>query len=113
MFHSRRRFSVADVTSAEELATKLTEHVWTLCTGFRFGGHLYLNDALSPDGAQEYAIVRESDRVQVESITFGWCTHDRALRHIENITAGRCHESYGLVANPIEPSISHRCPACA
>jgi hypothetical protein len=113
MFHCRRRFSVADVASAEELATKLTEQVWTLCTGFRFGGYLFLNDSLSPDGAQEYAVVRESDSVQVESITFGWCTRDRALRLIENIVAGRCHESYGCATNPIEPSASHRCPACA
>ncbi len=113
MLHRRRRFSVADVASAEELATTLTEHVWTLCTGFRFGGYLYLNDSLSPDGAQEYAVVRESDRIQVESITFGWCTHDRALRHIENIAAGLRHENYGRVANPIEPAASHRCPACA
>jgi hypothetical protein len=113
MLHRKRCFSVADVASAEELAEKLVEHVWCLCTGFRFGGYLYLNDSLSPDGAQEFAIVRESDRVQVESITFGWCNHDQALRHIENITAGRYHENYGPVANPIEPSTSHRCPACA
>ena len=43
--------------------------------------YLFLNDATSGDGAQEYgAIKRLPDTwLQVESITFSWCTYESAL----------------------------------
>jgi len=85
MFYKRGYWSVAPVANAEELATKLTEQTWTLCTGFSLGGYLFLNDSTSEDGVQEYAVVKplpEGGHVQIESITFGWCTKAQALEFI-------------------------------
>jgi hypothetical protein len=86
MINDKRRFNIADVSSAHELAEKLGKHTWTLCTGFRFKGYLFLNDSFSEDGAMEFAVVREADGVQVESITFGWCSEAEALSHIKLVT---------------------------
>jgi hypothetical protein len=58
MIHAKRRFTVIDIATAEELADKLTNYSWCGCNGFRFNGLLLLNDSFSGDGAQEYAIVR-------------------------------------------------------
>lgn len=89
MLHKRRRFGVSEVQSAEELAKKLTEHSWTCCTGFAFSGLLFLNDATSPDGAQEYAVVNEDTLEQIESVTFGWMKRDEALEVIEVLVRRR------------------------
>ena len=90
MFHSNRIWCVADVETPEELAEKLTEQTWTLCAGFRLGNCVFLNDSLSEDGAQEYAVLVNEDGVlyQVESITFGWCSRESALKHIRAALAG-------------------------
>jgi hypothetical protein len=79
MMHSKRRWSVVRVSSAEDLARILTETTWCCCCGFELAGYLFLNDATSADGAQEYAVVKrgadgEAWR-QVESITFSWCEY--------------------------------------
>jgi hypothetical protein len=36
----------------------LTETSWFCCTGFELDGYRYLNDSTSPDGAQEFAVVK-------------------------------------------------------
>src|SRR5262249_4855835 len=106
---------------AEELARLLTARTWTLCTGFELGGYLFLNDSTSEDGAQEYAVVKRPAAagdpfVQVESITFGWCTPAQALEYIRAAVAddldGTGH------GRPVCPQVdtlpTHgRCPHCA
>ena len=85
MVHNKRIFCVKAVDSLNELVEKLTQHSWTLCTGFRHGNFLLLNDAFSEDGAQEYAVIAfiaewptegtgTIDGHQIESITVSWCT---------------------------------------
>lgn len=59
MMHRRRRWCVGPITTAEELAEKLTKHTWTLCTGFYVASHphyLFLNDATHEDvdGGEEW-----------------------------------------------------------
>ena len=91
MMHSRR-WCVGAVRDAEELAHKLTESTWTLCTGFQLGEYVFLNDSTSEDGAQEYAVVKRlsaTQWVQLESIIFGWCTLERALNHVLRCTCWR------------------------
>jgi uncharacterized protein involved in tolerance to divalent cations len=92
MLHKSRRWGVTIVASAEELAEKLTEHDWTCCTGFDFGGFYWLNDSTSESGAQEYAVVvkTESGPIldQVETITFGWMNRAQALDRIERFVNG-------------------------
>ncbi len=91
MLHRSRFWSVVDVAVAEALAYKLTQQTWTGCTAFRLGTYVYTNDATGPDGAQEYAVLRSFTRsdllVQVETITFSWCSEDRALALIQQINA--------------------------
>lgn len=93
MFHKNRTWSIAKVESVEALAEKLVDCSWTLCTGFELQGYLFVNDSLSEDGAQEFAVVRRPECrhdpwKQVESITFSWCTKEQARRHIERSING-------------------------
>lgn len=120
MFHQHRRWTVAPVESPEELAHKLTEHTWCCCNGFSLGGYLFLNDATGPDGAQEYAIVKQAGRDgrawQIESVTFSWCDFERALQMICEITGGAVDDA--PCARPVAPAIdapeAHgRCRHCA
>lgn len=122
MFHSKRRWCVGSVSSAEELAKKLTSRTWTLCTGFYVEGHseyLFLNDATSEDGAGEFAVVKAgigaAEHRQIESITFSWCDHTTALRYIEEALAGAMDGND--FARPVTPRLEtpeqHRCGYCA
>jgi hypothetical protein len=110
MIHLDRTFFVTDVETAEDLAEKLTEQTWTLCTGFRLDNLLFLNDSFSEDGAQEYAVIR--DNRQVESITFSWVNSERALELIIWLMNGGTTDM-GLFIPHIDTSPSHRCPLCA
>src|SRR5689334_7103131 len=83
MMHRNRRFCVSAVPDPVELARMLTERTWTLCSGFFIAGHedtLFLNDATCEDGAGEYGVIRgrigSAQYVQVESVTFSWCTFE-------------------------------------
>lgn len=118
MLH-RRTWSLSTVETAEELAEKLSEMTWCGCAAFRVCGapYLYLNDSFSADGAQEYAVLKPDgpDYVQVESITFSWCSREKALEYIRRIVAGEFdNASYALrVTARIEPSEKHRpCHNC-
>lgn len=120
MFHADRVWCVGPVASAEELACKLTETTWCCCTGFELGGYLWLNDSTSPDGAQEYAVIKKPGStgkpVQVESITFGWCDKVQALAYILLTLAGKDdHNSFCRVVEPVlqTPAEHGRCPHCA
>lgn len=85
MFHNRRIWTVADVDSPCELAEKLTQQTLVLCQGFRWHGLLLLNDSLSEDGAQEYAVVDEATGFQLDSLTVSWMTPERFLVCLEEI----------------------------
>jgi hypothetical protein len=98
MLHERRWWGIAPAASPEDLAHKLTEFVWETNTGFKLGGYLFLNDSTGPNGAQEYAVVknpREKDGPyhQIESITFSWCNYGKALSHIKKAVAGEYDNS--------------------
>jgi len=90
MIHEHRVYRVIDVESSQDLAETLSTpgRTWCLCCAFCYKGLLFLNDAFSEDGAQEYAVVRESDNQQIESITFSWLSIPRAKRSIEELETG-------------------------
>jgi hypothetical protein len=123
MMHHNRIWCVSVVESAEELARKLTEHTWTLCTGFAVAGHedyQFLNDATCEDGAGEYGVVKggfnAAGHVQIESITFSWCDYERALAHIRSALAGEYdREAWAcpVVVQIERPDEHGRCPLCA
>jgi hypothetical protein len=120
MFHSNRRWCIAKVDSAEELAKKLAETTWCCCTGFELDGYLWLNDSTSPDGAQEFAVLKlngpNAKPVQIESITFGWCEYARSLEYIKHTLAGLDDQnSFRRDVEPIleTPETHGRCGHCA
>jgi len=88
MIFTKRKWAVARVNGPEELAEKLVNYTWTLCTGFRLGEYIFLNDSTSENGAQEYAVLK-SNGEQVESITFSWCSYDEALQYIREVVQSK------------------------
>lgn len=119
MLYSKREWCVATVESAGELAEKLTEHTWTLCTGFRLGDYVYLNDSVSEDTAVEFGVVKEVESgrwIQIETVTFGWLNEERSLEAIQNIQKGECDSVWALkISAPVlESSEEHgSCELCA
>ncbi len=116
MVHTRRVWCVAEVASAEVLAEKLTSSVWVLCAGFQVAGHSeywFLNDSFTEDGAAEYVVVRRMDEgfVQLESITFGWCSAGEALSYIEKTLDGAFDDFdwFGRVEPRLHTPAGHDC----
>ena len=86
MMHESRNWQVSVFEgTASEFAHELGRITWTPCQGFKFGNLLYLNDATSPDGAQEYAVIRLSDNRQIESLTVSWMSPDGLLKAVESL----------------------------
>lgn len=118
MMHKSRRWCVTQAESFEQLAHNLTEHTWTKCTGFELAGYLFLNDSTSADGAQEYAVVRRPTEegepfMQVESVTFGWCSMEEALAHVLVAIRGKFDDQGQPVSPVIETPQIHKCGNCA
>ena len=88
MLNNKRCWCVGEVATPEELADKLTNYTWTLCTGFKIGNYAFLNDSFSEDGAQEYGVINLQTGRQIESITFSWCNYNKALQYIYSILEG-------------------------
>jgi hypothetical protein len=72
MYHKNRVWCIFDEPDLSKIVEKLVENTWTACTAFRWNGLLLFNDSTGPDGAQEYAVVRERDARQIESLTVSW-----------------------------------------
>lgn len=93
MLHRNRVWSVQVADSHESLAYMLTQQTWTGCSAFQLGNYLYANDAFNADGAQEYGVLRTFTKpewlVQVESITFSWCSYEKALELIHQINSSQ------------------------
>jgi len=118
MLHQNRIWHVAEIATKEELAEKLTGYTWTGCTGWKLAGVLFLNDATSGDGAQEYAVIVEphpGEYFQIESITFSWCTYEEALGHIEACLRYAEGKEEPPVRWRVKVDLNHgeRCPLCA
>jgi hypothetical protein len=82
--------------------------------------YLFLNDATCEDGAAEFAVVKHvpgtDEYLQVESITFSWCTYEQALGHVCASLAGRYnHSDFTHSVHPRlhTPEQHSRCPLCA
>lgn len=91
MLFKKRIWQIFEVNSPEELADKLVNYTWTLCTGFKLGNYYFLNDSTSENGAQEYAVLQSSGR-QIESITFSWCDCQEALEYIKKVLNGEYND---------------------
>jgi len=125
MLFSNRIWCLTEVPSSKLLAEMLTLQTWCCCAGFFVRGHrdyLFLNDATSGDGAQEYGVLKRAANGrlwQFESITFSWCSTERAKVLIDECLFDRCGEPFdfgSLSASQIETPEQHAeriCPLCA
>jgi len=123
MMHERRRWCVAPVATAEELAEMLVTRTWCLCAAFyirAFPQYVFLNDSTSEDEAGEFGcvLVKGLDEwVQIESVTFSWCTVEEALAAIRCALAGEWDGND--FARPVDlrrkldTAKDHRCHLCA
>lgn len=113
-----RRWCLHLVDAPETLAEKLSEATQTCCSAFQVPGtpYYFVNDATGENGAQEYGIVKLVYR-QVESITFSWCSPEKALAYIERVLAGYYdNASYAFEIEGLEiesPDVHGTCPLCA
>jgi len=118
-YHDKRVWSVKEIQNAEELAEVLTGYTWTLCSGFRYNGYLFLNDSFSEDGAQEYGIIKETtEGIQVETVTFSWCSYEQALQLIKEIVQGDFdnggwNSKIDIILQVQTPKEHGRCQLCA
>lgn len=120
MLHQDRVWSVEIVNSIEELTMKLFETTWCGCTGFELQGYLWLNDSSSPDGAQEFGVIKQDGPdgpfCQIESITVSWCQLDELQALIEKVHFGNLDNApWRRVIQPTlqSPSEYDRCTHCA
>jgi len=115
MVHKMRTFAVKTYTDVTEMCHVLTNHSWCLCSGFRYGPLVLLDDAFSEDGAAEFAVYDEHRGAQIESITVSWCTAEELEKYIgDRLT--RLHTMVVLnSAMPrIEEAATHqRCRHCS
>ena len=92
MLHKSRVWGVALCEDQEELAQKLVDGNWVLCTAFRSAkGTIWANDATSEDSLQEYGVLRQNEQGQwrqVESITVDWCDLEKMKQYVEQADAG-------------------------
>ena len=133
MMHKRRLWSVYYVPTIRDLAEKLTEYSWCLCNGFQIGSYVFLNDATSEDGAQEFGVVRtdqplfartnrkNSERVytvnQIESITASWMDRAEMEEFITELLRGEADftrpKGWAGTKIMIDHGRGHRCILCA
>ncbi len=116
MFFEKRVYKVKEVYDIDWLAQRLTRGTWCLCNGFKFSGVWFLNDSTSEDGVQEYAAITldaAGNFIQVESISFGWCSVEKAKWYIMDCV----RYAYRLDKNPplkriVFPKLDHVAGAC-
>jgi hypothetical protein len=119
MFHKDRVWCVTAVAGADDLVEKLLKTTWTLCTGFRLGKYLFLNDSTGEDRAQEFAVVLdlgEGQYRQLESWTVGWMEPALLVEHVVDCLAGTLDNLKW--AHPVSPTLQTpqehgRCHLCA
>ena len=112
MIHHHRTFAVGVVDTLDELVGKLTDRTWTLCTCFAYQGLLLANDSFSEDGAQEYAVYKDSR--QIESLTVSWMTRESLAEVIQDLLSGAYEALEFRPHHPLhtEPASAHSCALC-
>ena len=89
MFETKRTYTILQHYLPEILASQLTNYTWCGCNGFGYREYLFLNDAISEDGAQEYAIYRileDGRHKKIESVTFSWASTQWAEEWIKRLS---------------------------
>ncbi len=120
MLHRNRIWSLQSIGTRELLAYKLAHLSWTSCQAFGLEGYIFANDSTDPEGSQEYAVLKaygnSSHLVQIESVTFSWCSEQRSLDLVKQACIGNFdHQRFGEIARSrFQTDAEHgRCPLCA
>jgi hypothetical protein len=102
MLHSRRTWFINPVVGPDWLADQLCNHTSVGCQAFELDGYVYANDSTSGDGAQEYAVllpISDGEFIQIESITFSWCSVTKAREYIACVSCGQFNSNhYGVIS---------------
>lgn len=79
MLHENRIWGEPVEVTLDEFAAKTTRGTWTVCTAWKVGDYVFVNDATGGDGAQEYAVLlqEDGDWFQIESWTCSWMDEQR------------------------------------
>lgn len=117
--HPERCWGVIDVESAASLTADLRLTRYACCSGFRLDGYLFLNDSIDydPDLIQDYAIVRERDLREVDTVAVSECSATFLLEVVTQAIAGDLDESYDAVDHAIgrgqiASRTDHECAYC-
>jgi hypothetical protein len=121
VIHHARAFRLTEVYSAEELAGKLTDRDWPLCSGFQLGDYLFLNDTAHADDLQQFAVVKRPETAaahyrQITNVCFAQGAVAENLRSVERILAGRLDRRGAVVRHQLylETAAEHElCHYCA
>lgn len=120
MRHPSRGFRIDAVDSVDELSERLAAADRCLCSGFRFGAYLFLNDSDEGDPTPEYAVVKspeEPDEPHLQIYTLRPASGDfrRAaalLRRLHDASRQRRGSPLGNLY--LETPAAHgRCHLCA
>lgn len=82
MPYHNRQWNVETINDAAAMAEKIVSHDYCGCVGFRCGRLLWLNDSSCGGNIQEWAVVRESDGRQCETISVGWIDKEDMVKEI-------------------------------
>jgi len=93
------------------LVEKLTSMTWCSCDGFRVrvgdATLILLNDSTSADGVQEYAVFREGQVGQIDSLSVSWMEKPSVEAAIV-----RCATDTSVFDAAAVPSLNHPPGAC-
>lgn len=118
MLHSQRIWFINPVADPDWLADQLCNHTSVGCQAFELDGYVYANDSTSGDGAQEYAVLRpisDGEFIQIESITFSWCSFTQAREYIACVSRGEFDSNqYGVISRSRFQTMTEHghCPLC-
>jgi hypothetical protein len=112
MIHTDRVFGVQYVSTIKTLANQLFQYTWKCCTGYQLGDYLFLNDSLTPYGAQEFAVFRITnlDYIQIESIAV-WTSNEEHLKGVLSQSI-KSRMNFGTYQLKLEDVLEHRCNLC-
>ena len=112
MMHTRRH-DINEVPDLDALVDRLfgdeSPRSWTLCTGWRLGDLVLVNDSTSEDGAQEWSVSRGGR--QVESLTVSWMT-PASFRATMGKLIAREPAAYDYGAENLRPHPKEGCIHC-
>ena len=114
MMHKSRRYVVRAMATLADTVAKLAHGNYCGCVGISFNGTVYLNDATSGDGVEEWAVFRNGR--QVESITFGWMSPAEIEETVRRMDAEPwdAFKGRGSSLPQIQTRQEHgTCPCCA